>query len=220
MVTYTGMLTGPYGVGTGSLAGIWTDPSPVPSFMSFDALEAEAAREAAANGWNLGANTQVWFIVSTALDTQGDCGLHDLGGAEGEVVAVSERCQVSITLAHEYAEAATDPDGYDGYVTEVSSTDDYTEIADVCGRGGWALSPAGLLPMIYQPGLGCTWGNWAPTLVWGGGAPVETIPNTWTQCTATVTCGAWLFYPSAMTTPTGISKWNDVSGGFWVIVPG
>ena len=220
---------GSYGVNAGTYGGSSTDSSPVPLTVTLSILDGQVATMAASEGWHLNADTQVWFVISTALTTPSAsaCGFHGSGGGDGStLVAVTDAGSacgddaVGGTLAHEYAEAATDPDSVDGYVTTTNSESEDTEIADVCVRGGWALSPAGFLPMLFEPGLGCTWGNWAPTYFWGNGAPVEAIPSTWTQCTAAATCGAWLYYPPGMATPTGIAKWKDVSGGYWVIVPG
>ncbi len=158
-------------------------------------------RTEGAEGWHLGANSQLWFVTGSTLSdgTSQSCGYHWwVGEAEGAIVAVSDGGSMCTgdtvgTLAHEYAEAATDPDNHDGNIASVSSSDG--EIADVCARGGRAVSPVGPLPMRYQPGVGCSWGDWAPSEVWGGGIAAMAPPSSWTQCTGAIKCAAWLFYP-------------------------
>ncbi len=215
-----------YGVGPGSLAGTWSDPDPVPPVITPQDLQAETARVANEQDWHLGLETQMWFVTGSTLSdgTSQSCGYHWwVGEAEGAIVAVSgggSSCAGDTvgTLAHEYAEAATDPDNHDGYIASASSSDG--EIADVCVRGGWAVSPVGPLPMLYQPGVGCSWGDWAPSEVWGAGIAAMAPPSSWTQCTGATKCAAWLFYPPGDLPPAGIAKANNASGGYWVVVPG
>ncbi len=227
---------GAYGIGPGKVGGEFRDPdSPNHLFSQTEDPKADYSQDiltiASRAGWSLGPNTEVWIAVTYPLYSVGlaaICGFHDVvnspnGAFDGTFAVVTDSgiCpEDSAAVAHEYAESVTDPNTQDGYRGGGSILDPETEIGDVCVQAGNAVSPAGVVPMIYVPKFGCTWGTWAPAEVLKGSPPPPSLPAAWNTCSASVRCDGWLYYPPSEPRPAGNPFWRDPSGGSWVMVAG
>lgn len=144
------------------LAGTWIDTSAVPYFSGTAQLLNEAGRAMSANNWSNSPDTQVIVFPQdgTSYGFPEQCGEHDYGtDATGRPLVVglvyystytfpdSKNCDFSKGVvnqsmtraaAHEYAEAATDPEP--GFNTAWRASDG-SEIGDLCNTVTFYYTP-------------------------------------------------------------------------------
>ena len=141
---------GEYGVGAGLSKGLIVMPTAAPALLG-DAELAQIATQLVASGQiTRNDNTHVLFIPppTTAVTNAGSSGCTDFlgyhshtGAATGVAYSINVRCkgaagepidQLSDTISHEVAEAATDPEPRSGYV-DISPAGQ--EVGDLCEFG-------------------------------------------------------------------------------------
>jgi len=187
-----------------------------PSGLNHATMQSEIAAVAKAAGWPQGPSVDNQFVILTPpgttynMGTSGYCGFHSWTGTatypERAYVFVPwggsessnpfKNCIMTVTAAHEFAEAATDP-----YGESWGGGQEGSEIADRCGDQPKGELPGGIVvPSIWDESSSkCTLGNSNPPQIGPEIAPLE--PANLLQTSATL---------AAKTTSNGVSM-NDYS---------